>query len=454
MAGFIVSVSKTNDLEKLIKNGTYASILPERFDSPKSKIIGYSTLADYFSIRKGDNIYFLKERKIYGVGEIIGINNIMVFENYFNSTCLNNAYDQVKTLDENNNPNARWVCFFEPELKFFKNGVDMDDVLQYKPASFRMLRAFQDRTFIKIDDEENSALKEFIYLRNRNNDLFFEYNYEKRDRSLKEELDDYSINNRKLLKNNKLEDGRLSLEMLLEAVLIKYINEYGILNENWDYISHQVIASPFKPLSYIDKIDIFAYRFLEYPHENKPIEKYLVLELKKDKADINTIQQTMRYVDWVCKEYASGDYSLVKAGVIAFEYGNLDLLQDTISRTFISSTHPIVTQKWNDLTCLTYKVLPSYELELKKFKYFNKEKYIKDEFNKLEITYETSPFSRNKKKMKSIIYNKDKKFAFINSIEKDTIDVLNSIGWTVFIIDEDDNQETIQSKINALFEIK
>ena len=56
--------------------------------------------------------------------------------------------------------------------------------------------------------------------------------------------------------------------------------------------------------------------------------------------------------------------------------------------------------------------------------------------------------------MKSIIYNKDKKFAFINSIEKDTIDVLNSIGWTVFIIDEDDNQETIQSKINALFEIK
>ena len=100
------------------------------------------------------------------------------------------------------------------------------------------------------------------------------------------------------------------------------------------------------------------------------IIKYLILELKKDKADINTIQQTMRYVDWICKEYASGDYSLVKAGVVAFEYSSLDLLRDTILRILISSTHPIVTKKWNDLTCLTYKVLPSYEIELKNFKYF------------------------------------------------------------------------------------
>ena len=454
MAGFIVSVSKNNNIEELIRNGMYASNLPKEFDSAKSKMIAYSTLADYFSIKNGDNIYFLKERKIYGVGKIIGLNNMMFFENYPNSSCLDSFDEHVKTLDENNDSNARWICFFEPELKFFKNGVDMDDVLQYKPASFRMLRAFQDRSFIKIDDEENAALKEFIYLRNRNNDLFYDYNYKKRDRLLKEELHNYFLSNQKLLKNNKLVDGRLSLEMLLEAMLIKHINEYGIFNENWDYISHQVIASPFKPLSYIDKMDIFAYRFLEYPHENKPIEKYLVLELKKDKADINTIQQTMRYVDWICKEYASGDYSLVKAGVIAFEYGNLDSLQDTISRTFISSTHPIVTQKWNDLTCLTYKVSPSYELKLKEFKYFNKEKYLKDEFDRLGIIYETSAFTRNKTTMKSIIHNKEKKFAVINSIEKDTIDILKSINWTVCIIDGNDNQETIRLKINALLEIK
>ena len=34
-------------------------------------MIVYSTLADYFSIKNGDNIYFLKERKIYDVDKII-----------------------------------------------------------------------------------------------------------------------------------------------------------------------------------------------------------------------------------------------------------------------------------------------------------------------------------------------------------------------------------------------
>ena len=454
MAGFIVSVNKNTDLEELIRNGAYASNLPNEFDISKSKIIAYSTLADYFSIRKGDNIYFLKERKIYGVGEIINIKNNMFLENYVNSSDLNNINNQVVTLDGNNKPNARWVCFFKPKINFFKNGVDMDDVLQYKPASFRMLRAFQDRTFIKIDDEENSALKEFIYLRNRNYSLYYEYSCKNQDRLQIEKLDAYFFNNKKLLKNKVLENGRLPLEMLLEAVIIKHIQEYGILNEKWDYVSHQVIASPFKPLSYIDKMDIFAYRFLEYPHESKPIEKYLVLELKKDKADINTIQQTMRYVDWICNEYASGDYSLIKAGVVAYEYGSLDLLQDTISRTFIASTHPIVTRKWNDLTCLTYKVLPSYDLELKEFKYFNKKKYIKDELDRLGITYDTTVFTRKKKVMKTILYNKEQKFAFINSKEIETLDILKLMNWKLCIIDDNDNQDIIQLKINSLLKIK
>lgn len=106
MAGFIVLVSKIIDLKKLIKNGIYASNLPNEFDIAESKIIAYSTLADYFSIRKGDNIYFLKECKICGVGEIVEINNTMFFENYINSSGLNNTNNQVKTLDENNNKNA------------------------------------------------------------------------------------------------------------------------------------------------------------------------------------------------------------------------------------------------------------------------------------------------------------------------------------------------------------
>lgn len=92
----------------------------------------------------------------------------------------------------------------------------------------------------------------------------------------------------------------------------------GFEGEKYDYVTHQVIASPFKPLAYIDKMDIFAYRYLEnFPDAEKPIEKYMVIELKKGKATKDFPLQLMRYVDWISREYAAGDYSLIKAVGIA-----------------------------------------------------------------------------------------------------------------------------------------
>jgi hypothetical protein len=129
-------------------------------------------------MKAGDNVYFLSRRQIYGVGKLVNIGQDCKYKNYIS------ASDFVKKdeFDENNNPLTdtsplfRWICFFEPDSIFFDKGVDMDDVLTYKPSSFRMLRTFQDSTFIKIDDEENQALKECIYLKNRGNCNAFEYN--------------------------------------------------------------------------------------------------------------------------------------------------------------------------------------------------------------------------------------------------------------------------------------
>lgn len=44
--------------------------------------------------------------------------------------------------------------------------------------------------------------------------------------------------------------------MLLEAWMIDSISKNGFEGEKYDYVTHQVIASPFKPLAYIDKMDI------------------------------------------------------------------------------------------------------------------------------------------------------------------------------------------------------
>ena len=47
----------------------------------------------------------------------------------------------------------------------------MDDVLSYKPNSFRMLRAFWKLSFVKIDDEENKALKDIILKSKRGSEI-------------------------------------------------------------------------------------------------------------------------------------------------------------------------------------------------------------------------------------------------------------------------------------------
>ena len=49
---------------------------------------------------------------------------------------------------------------------------------------------------------------------------------------------------------------RLRHEMALEAAVVYDLaNDCCPLLGSWDYVSHQVIASPFKPIDYMDKID-------------------------------------------------------------------------------------------------------------------------------------------------------------------------------------------------------
>lgn len=55
----------------------------------------------------------------------------------------------------------------------------------------------------------------------------------------------------------------------------------------------------------MDKIDVLAARYLT---DTKITCKYLTVELKKDEAEKSTIDQILKYVDWVCTEYAYGDY--------------------------------------------------------------------------------------------------------------------------------------------------
>jgi hypothetical protein len=220
-----------------------------------------------------------------------------------------------------------------------------------------MLRAFWKVSFIKLSDEENDSLKEIFLLRRQ-------YETEMKVRIFPEsndahaalvgrELDNYRITPEDMLKTCAAGE-RVKHEMALEAAVVydlchNRISELG----TWDYVSHQVVASPFKPIDYMDKIDVLAMRFLP---DTKITCKYLVAELKKDCADNATIDQVLKYVDWVCAEYAYGDYGAIEACIIAAEYpANItDYYREVVQRYYTLGSHPARNKQWNMLKLLKY----------------------------------------------------------------------------------------------------
>ena len=178
MAGYIFSISKEgwasfieNDLQYGVFSPYCLEITEDATDRQKKSInkVLAATFGDMVTMKPGDNIYFLSNRKIYGVGTAKKIGDDCKYDNYIGASDLTPDYaidiESTVFLKESST-RARWFCIFEPQEHLFKKGVDMDDVLQFRPSAFKMLRAFEGLSFIKIDDEENRALKEYICLKN------------------------------------------------------------------------------------------------------------------------------------------------------------------------------------------------------------------------------------------------------------------------------------------------
>lgn len=225
------------------------------------------------------------------------------------------------------NVNNRWICVFKPSPAFYCTPVDMDDVLSYNPDTFKTLRTFWKKSFTKINDEENNSLKEFILLRNQNHTNTYDFflDFQNRNKS-KFENKNYLLSYKPILDFATTQDNVIKHEMALEsAIILELSNNKTSVFSNWDYISHQVEASPFKPIDYMDKIDVFGYRFLPY---TKIVSKYLIIENRK--ATIEVAEQVSKYVDWVVKNYAYGNYEMVEAYIVAPSFSE-DLLKNAKS---------------------------------------------------------------------------------------------------------------------------
>ncbi|SDO74663.1 hypothetical protein [Halobacillus aidingensis] len=140
MAGYIFNLDSEESLSDIIEKGVYST----KLNVPKNGIWNIpieGTFADYLSMKKGDNVYFFLNRKVYGIGELINIGSDCKYLNFpeadFPSLVDYNSIRKELLLDNGvESLNNRFICTFKPSPDFFSNGIDMDDVLSSNQKVF------------------------------------------------------------------------------------------------------------------------------------------------------------------------------------------------------------------------------------------------------------------------------------------------------------------------------
>jgi hypothetical protein len=249
----------------------------------------------------------------------------------------------------------------------------MDDVLASNPAAFKMLRAFWKLSFIKFDDEENQAFRDIILKRNQhvlsktNDEGVFEYAPVHDQIAEKLPTVDYSMDAGIAMVVSSSTDGNrsrheMAIEMgILHQLAIKDPETCTLLGD-WDYLSHQVIASPFKPIDYMDKMDLFGYAYV--PGFKPTKSRFLVGEIKKDAATLEDVDQLLKYVDWVRDEYCFGDYSMIRAFLITYGFDTSvkNHAQNVGARKYTVGVRPTRSAEWKEARLIRYW----YNAELKR----------------------------------------------------------------------------------------
>lgn len=367
MPGYVIALSDRRDLEACVHRGVYGTLLKDEPDG-RWKDWQERTFADFAGMRPGDNVYFFSNRKLYGIGVLKDVGFDCKYQNFPGATTLTAPAEYVQVqpsllLDDGpDSARIRWICTFSPAPHFFAQGVDMDDALASAPGSFRVLRAFEGRSFIKIDDEENRALRDAILRWNRGADErsgVLPHDAGKFHARIASVISPgYALNAGPLMRLCA-ESGKLRHEAALEAGLVYQLSQrdagtlavFGC----WDFVSHQVTASPPKPPRYMDWMDVFGYTYL--PGLAPTVDHYSVIEAKLDTAGPDVIEQAMKYADWLNQEYCHGDFGMVRAFVVAAKFtpAALEAAEKRAVRLYTVGRRPPETREWRELKLIKYR---------------------------------------------------------------------------------------------------
>ncbi len=351
MAGYIMTLGEGTSIADAFRDGVYSTSIsqPDGFWRPHHE----GTLADYVTMSEGDDIFFFQERMIYGIGKLKKVGRS---HRYLNFPSANEPQpykpsvgDMEPLLGRRRDAGEyRWICTFVPSPMFFRRGVDMDEALASNPDAFKMLPVLWRLSFIKLDDLESQALRNLLIRRNEDvlGDAEAQHAF---DISLHTKIrkvarQNFRLDSRAVVESADDGKGGIKHEAALECRLLDQLSNGGgnarRIFGRWSYLSHQVAASPFKPIIYMDKMDIFGYRYVE---GHQAISKYLVCELKTGAASEDDVEQLMKYVDWVASEYCNRDYSQIQAFLVAREFDTLVKrhLVEVAHRGSAIGSHPV-----------------------------------------------------------------------------------------------------------------
>lgn len=365
--GYVFNLDSAEARLACTRDGVYGTVLPKQPGSFWS-IPSESTLADFATMKPGDNVYFFHDRYLFGVGALTPVDGAVVHLNFPHAGEPKSfEYESIRSsLLYDQGPQAvrqRWICTFRPDPAFFTQGVDMDDVLSSVPEAFKMLRVFWSRSFIKLGIEENAALKDVLLRANRavlTTPTADPESVSKSHAAIEtRRTNDHEFTVAPVLA--AAADGTKSKhEMAIEAAILHMLTSRNAEAEkvfgSWDYLARQVPASPFKPPDYMDKMDLFGVAFI--PGYEPSIAGLLIGELKRDKASPDDVNQLMKYVDWARSEYAFGDYSLISAFLVAHDFSDAAIAERDARafRLYTTGLRPVQSKEWRGLTLVRYRV--------------------------------------------------------------------------------------------------
>lgn len=340
----LIILDNVESLERVIERGCYSPRFSMGDDGNARWRLGHrKATADLGCLQPGGHVYLFASRGIHGIGILsdppVILNHPRALEND------PGRHDGV--LPGIRLPEHRFVVRLDPERsRWFADPVDMDDVLTAGGTSMYALRTMEDRSFAVFDETEDRAFEQELRLRNP---------------ALARRTGGAPPGGSPLSVPHLSQAVQRTDELAIETDLAWRLNrgeDLPALAGPWDSALRQVTASPPKPVSYIDRIDLLARRF---EASGRFVREHAVIEVKKGRATKKDAEQLMRYVDWVVDEYHHGHYERVSAYLVAEEFGPrlANDLPEVARRLFTVDPRRPRARVWDSLTLVSAERQPA-----------------------------------------------------------------------------------------------